>query len=284
MGSKHRDCLFCGRSGHAKMTLEHAWPQWLRALLPPKESGVAQSWTPGIGKREWNTGPEPGFTLKQVCTECNSKWMSNLENEVKPILSKLVIGVERIDLSVGEQLMLCRWVTKTLMVFEALGKRKRVFFQPLDRKGMAAGKLPNVRTRILLGHAQGVRGPLFTEFKTIPGATDFHGRVRKSVRTTSCVVTMLIGRLIVQGEWHRIDEDDGRPVVVFMSNFWNDKIMCITRPYTVLKVQWPPPTAMNEDCFDLFRQRFEIEAAMKIDREARGIPWTADLRPQTRKR
>lgn len=62
-----------------------------------------------------------GFSLdlkaRFVCTRCNNGWMSDLETEAEPILSRLMSD-EAADLSPTDQAVIATWVTKTLLVVQ----------------------------------------------------------------------------------------------------------------------------------------------------------------------
>ena len=79
-----KTCIFCQRSGHAKITKEHVWPQWVAALMPAEkevpnrfrssELEDIKTWTGGYG-----------LQVNDVCRNCNNGWMSRLEQEVQPL-------------------------------------------------------------------------------------------------------------------------------------------------------------------------------------------------------
>ena len=70
-----RVCSYCGGDG---LTKEHVWPKWLSNSL--KTSG--DDWGHVIRGdaavlREWRSSPFT-MTVKYVCRNCNSGWMSKL--------------------------------------------------------------------------------------------------------------------------------------------------------------------------------------------------------------
>lgn len=65
-------CPFCGRQG--KMTDEDIWPMWFWAQLRHA----------GAGYR----GKEPRVTTP-VCDECNSRWMSVIENDAAAVVKRM---------------------------------------------------------------------------------------------------------------------------------------------------------------------------------------------------
>lgn len=84
-------CIFCGSS---EVSQEHIFAQWMRAYFPEKKfASTLYARTPddklletlksGVTK---GTESSYGYTSHMVCAECNSTWMSQLEEKAKGIL------------------------------------------------------------------------------------------------------------------------------------------------------------------------------------------------------
>src|SRR5688500_7835823 len=104
-----RRCAFCGSTG--PMTNEHVWNDWLRDVLPseplPHTSYAGHGGTPGPG---WSALRRPyRFTVKCVCSPCNSGWMSRIDSAAKPAAKAAVLGEARV-LDETSQTALARWV------------------------------------------------------------------------------------------------------------------------------------------------------------------------------
>jgi hypothetical protein len=67
---------------------------------------------------------KPVMTVKCVCSECNHGWMSDLENLSKPLIGGLVQDIS-LNLDESQQLALARWVMKTCMSLELIGRFER---------------------------------------------------------------------------------------------------------------------------------------------------------------
>ena len=105
--------MWCHRS---PVSPEHVWPKWLRRALPDPGSPSH------VRSREGMTElvhQAPPFTTKvrRVCRTCNTGWMSQLEEEVKPIALPLIQGQTR-QLDAQQQQTLAFWAIKTGMLFQ----------------------------------------------------------------------------------------------------------------------------------------------------------------------
>ncbi len=141
-----RKCLFCSNGANSK---EHVWPQWILQVLPARRP-VRQRL--GTGKEVSYSGE---FKLKGVCTTCNNGWMSELETEVKPILSPIVQDLS-IQLEIEDQKKLALWAFKTAIVLEGTKERsmKRYFESGLGPALRTSRDILG-RTMIWIGRSSG---------------------------------------------------------------------------------------------------------------------------------
>lgn len=116
--------MFCENAANSK---EHFWPEWMHPLIGKKESvsyeGPYITYAPWEGRKVTSEKPKPGdlLTLKirRVCAQCNSGWMSLLENAAMPFLKPMELG-QSVILSGDDAQVLARWVTMKCMVLEHL--------------------------------------------------------------------------------------------------------------------------------------------------------------------
>ena len=131
-----RTCIFCEERANSK---EDVWPVWLLEQLGRNRTTeiVAEM---RHGTHVWRGGA--GVTVKRVCRTCNNEWMSRLEEEAQPLLSRLIGGTP-VDASVGQQLTLARWSQKTAMVFDALATAsgESMFFSQAERDHLRSFEL-----------------------------------------------------------------------------------------------------------------------------------------------
>lgn len=118
----NKGCVFCRSTG--KKSKEHLWPVWMHELLPLAGDGNNVSemntfkWKEQIGaQKQKRQGHLTTKKLRVVCQSCNSGWMSELESEAKPILTKILTN-EKFELCVQKQEILARWITLKSIIGE----------------------------------------------------------------------------------------------------------------------------------------------------------------------
>jgi hypothetical protein len=97
------------------LTKEHAFPKWLRNVMP-------EAWEVGPHVREDALGNVTRWqavafsdTVRQTCGKCNSGWMHHLEKRSQPIVTPLIHGAS-ISLAESEVQTLTLWLAKTFMM------------------------------------------------------------------------------------------------------------------------------------------------------------------------
>lgn len=167
--SKYVACPFCGRRG--LRTKEHVWAQWLhetegaRTLLqgtvgeriPTPDQVVSRS---EAGRYELRTD-KPGRYAKwlpnvtvDVCKECNTGWMSRLENSAKAILGPFVFDGSSLRLSPDDLHVLAAWATKSWMAYALTRPRQFNPFSDDDYRLMSTSPAALDRSRIWLMHSK----------------------------------------------------------------------------------------------------------------------------------
>jgi hypothetical protein len=111
-------CLFCGgllaERGRSK---EHVFGRWLLEHYAVASDTVRGRWVSGLDLRTTKDLREhtmEGLLAGRVCTPCNNGWMSQLEQDVRPLLLHLSTGSGQLDaLTADERRLLARWAIKT---------------------------------------------------------------------------------------------------------------------------------------------------------------------------
>ncbi len=106
-------CAFCGTSG--KLTGEHVLGDWLSKigldLSPvPHAAGWLNRMGGGLG-----TSPPYRRKVNDVCSSCNSGWMSRLEGVARRVLTPFILGEPGL-LAVADQAAIAAWMQKTSLV------------------------------------------------------------------------------------------------------------------------------------------------------------------------
>jgi hypothetical protein len=108
------------------MSKEHVFPAWLKEHFPRGLNDTHSAYAMKLDVQnnayskifdKKHGGSSTTITVRVVCKECNSKWMSKLEQAVRPILSPLIRGEEMV-LSQDQQRVLATWIAKTAMTAE----------------------------------------------------------------------------------------------------------------------------------------------------------------------
>jgi len=120
-----RKCVFCGTG---KVTLEHIWPVWIGKVLDEKY-GI-QKWQKIFPYKTFET-KSLDSCVKRICRVCNNGWMSDLEDETKPILVPMMLADSpAIELTPAAQQTLATWALKTMLMAAFLSPDARTFPPP----------------------------------------------------------------------------------------------------------------------------------------------------------
>jgi hypothetical protein len=122
-----RRCIFC--DGAKKTTKEDVWPKWTSELMRsylPAFQGVT------VVRNDIPERLEPDVTAlaNVVCHVCNNGWMSRLENRVKPLLSRMIVGDVGIPLTTRDQELLASWAFKTALLLDHIYPKNRRRYTP----------------------------------------------------------------------------------------------------------------------------------------------------------
>jgi hypothetical protein len=133
------------------MSAEHVLPQWLRRLVqPPGTSRRTVRFDLASGEiHDEQTKAGSGFAVRPrvVCRACNNGWMSQLEEQVRPLLTPLVRGVPT-ALTADDGALIAAWCMKTAIVGQYVGEPVTTRTQRLQCKESLK---PVPRTKIWIG-------------------------------------------------------------------------------------------------------------------------------------
>lgn len=126
-----RTCIFCGSD--KELTREHVFPDWLSSLFDKKIKGINEVRGKDIA-RKWQSSLFQN-KMKAVCKACNNGWMSDIESDVKGVLTKLAFTYDAQNLTLKDQHKLALWAQKTtLVISKATGGKfeiPRSFYEQL---------------------------------------------------------------------------------------------------------------------------------------------------------
>ena len=129
-------CVYCNGEDSSK---EHVWPRWIRKHAS-EVMGISAPNTQQYAGAQESHGVIPNrsterlgnsrlsMTINRVCEDCNTGWLSDLEEGVKPILRPMIEGKAR-PLTPTDQAVLITWATKTALNFAYWSEQK--FTKPI---------------------------------------------------------------------------------------------------------------------------------------------------------
>lgn len=107
-------CPFCHKNHSTKRGRgEHVLPKWMSRQFPDTVWAIENTLTKYVRKSEKFIN----ITTPMPCSDCNSGWMSTLENHSKPVLVPLMNGEPAI-LSARDQLLIAIWLFKTATMYD----------------------------------------------------------------------------------------------------------------------------------------------------------------------
>jgi hypothetical protein len=111
-------CIFCGQD--RKRSREDVFPKWLHPLFPLLGEAEYLRRLVSPSSRDEHRRPASSVfdvIVRDICTTCNNGWMSQLEQQVKPILMPMLLDQSR-TLTAPEQHTLAMWATKTALTMQ----------------------------------------------------------------------------------------------------------------------------------------------------------------------
>jgi hypothetical protein len=191
-------CAFCGVDG--KLTGEHVLGGWIARLNLTSDHVPHGAGALNRLGRDLGTRPPFRQTVQDVCSRCNSGWMSGLEATAQRVLSSLILG-ERLTIESADQAPITVWVHKTALVALLVSSDEA----RADGYGVPAGEYHDIyRARVDGQPPSGTQcwiaryeGARLASARVVPVAVvlDDHG---EPDRPTGYLMTILVGQLLLQ--------------------------------------------------------------------------------------
>ena len=141
------NCIYCGKKAGSE---EHVFPQWLRKKF--KGSGSLEHKVninqPVLFKHRIE---DVRITVRSVCQQCNNVWMSDLQQEAKPIIEGL-LDETTTSLSLQDCRTLTCWAVMTVMCLETRNESSVWLYKPLERTLFYANREIPENTEVWLAH------------------------------------------------------------------------------------------------------------------------------------
>ncbi len=214
-----RSCIFCDSIG--PLSNEDAWPLWLNETLGPMvpdgaKANVLIETSRGFSKQIHDVpGIHPAKTRK-VCEQCNTGWMSQLESEVKPVLTPLILG-QTCQLSAADQELIATWAIKTAITMQHTVPGEEGFPPKAAHTWLRTKRTPPPRYRVFLGAVTPIedKQPLRWEQSKALVVGAPNAAAAASPKLVNTFVTMLLaGHVVFQviGDF-RVDRKGGVPAI-----------------------------------------------------------------------
>jgi hypothetical protein len=248
-------CAFCPTQA-IKLTEEHLWGVWISKLFPELDF-VWASMRPETGDVSTGRMRSINRTVGAVCANCNNGWMSVLEADVQPIVSRIIKDGESMFLSRRDQRKLAAYTFKNAVIANYLNPSREPFFTRAARERFRASR--QIPPSLNAGFA--------ALFGSVTGLN--HGYVlglqpRTENRTWNnlevYIYTFAIGHLVLQLRAFRFATIAyrGRPLPPPLPQniFWNDYSVLFW-PTANGSLRWPPTQYLSEDSFPGYTRRWE---------------------------
>jgi hypothetical protein len=125
-----RACAFCADT--ANITGEHVWSDWISTALGPRRFTITRKEKDGQIKK-WHPY-ELNQKARVVCNSCNSGWMSDLENAVKPVIQNMILHCRETILQPSEIAILAAYAFKCTVIADHMHDNRPPFFTSTERR------------------------------------------------------------------------------------------------------------------------------------------------------
>lgn len=255
MADNTRRCMFCDRPASTK---EDAWPLWLVRMFPSPANVSIEADRKETGHGEWR---QKGYFAKArfACESCNNGWMSNLENQARPIIQTLMSSTASFALDLYQREIAARWTLKTAMVFEAVGGTGW-FYNIKDRSVLRSGQIPSGYTAFWAARCINLNGAYSAANNM------FESAARETDGVCGHVTTLAIGTLALQVITVRPSAMVPRNAIITIDGAnvepW-PKVAAQLWPPTV-DFNWPPPIGLNSEVgVETFANRFKFPSGSR---------------------
>lgn len=152
-------CVFCGE--FRPMTKEHIWGDWIRSYVPggPKRhfmrdvEMVSRNVPESVSIIRRSGNALENFE-KIVCADCNTRFMSRLQNNAKPYLIPLLEGQKTV-IGRDAQTAIAAWATMVTMTAEFMLAGTKLGVLQTDRTALQTAEKPLNHWKIWIGHYPG---------------------------------------------------------------------------------------------------------------------------------
>lgn len=231
-----KTCIFCARRAN---TDEDVIPKWIPRLLRKQEGERVPMRTTRFGQEPHDQlAGESIQKVGSVCGQCNNGWMSRLEDDVKPILTPMMLG-NAITLTAQQQERITTWLTKCAMMYESMATGE-VFYNELDRHHFMKTVSPLSSAAVWLGqYIGGIR--IISDYRLLSRQQNPGGSVK------ILVLTLALGKLALQltsAKWTKVIPRIELPTAVLADT---EDLLVQVWPVNLIGVKWPPLSSFDDE-------------------------------------
>lgn len=234
------------------MTKEHVLPAWLGRLYEGQTDFLNEA-TNSDGTIAYQYKSKAfDYTINDVCMDCNSGWMSQIENDVQPILTKM-LREKSFVLDKKKQQKLATWAMKTMLVANHNNPPKPAeqFIPKEHYHAFYQQKQAMPDNILLLGHIPGRRfapgAALANSRLTIGEHIQVHKELVEEFQKKANAgrhtygATFRIGNTVFQLIGHNLVDDSAHKVEMLIP----PEPLRVLSPFSN-KIRWPLPHSINE--------------------------------------
>jgi len=229
MSPSRPECALCGATG-VKLTKEHIYGDWMSQVLPAELR--LRTYRVRTGDSDWRASiqREKGSQtqLRDLCGTCNNVWGSQLEEDVQPIATPMILG-RSTSLTRRQAQRLATWVAKIAVLRPYLDPPEHHVIPAEQRRHVRFMNEPPPHSQIWVG--------------SLSRDSDL-GRIGRQ-RTYQLWVPDVVhpDRVGKQANGHTTTLCFNR--VVFMMIGCTEELMPLRLPLTDVFKLWPNPSAID---------------------------------------
>lgn len=238
-------CIFC--QGSKPLSLQHVWPDWMKAIFPRAGAKTIFASVDNrlVGAASLREKRRDGHLLttkfRKVCVECNNGWISALENQVRPSLTKLILG-KAVALTADELTRISTWAAIVTIMAEYTQVELRGI-PPEDAHSIYAYRKPPTNWKIYLGDYSGRQfAPCRYRHSSVVAIpkSDYEANGYRPSHPNAQSSTHVLGNLLILA--------DRDPPGLDLVGIGADARQCLERawPTRDLTLLWPPVLTLGD--------------------------------------
>jgi hypothetical protein len=248
-----KKCAFCT---HPADSPEHVFSDWMLELLPRNEQFICNERIVSRDEYVRYRKRKIEIVAKSVCTPCNNTWMSDLENQLKPIFKDAFFDEVPRIFSPSELSTIAAFAFKTLVIANHKNLTTVPYFTAAQRYSFRRKLIIPNGVQVWMATRKVISGKYYGFWKSINGGSD----QESPLGFTNYVCTWNFQNIILQVSGIKWKDKRRRRTVPMPSlkqpQYWDDAAIQIW-PLIGGNVEWPPRAFLGDETLIPFRDRFQ---------------------------